>query len=41
MRVIVLMLLLGGCASDRGDQPSSVNMRMNGVYTTFGGGVVR
>ena len=49
MRVVVFLLLLGGCAgggasqpnSDDGSQTGSISTRMNGVYTTMGGVVNR
>ena len=37
MRLLLLLVLLAGCASDEGGQPGSVHARVNGVYTTYGG----
>ena len=37
MRLLVVLLLLTGCATDDGAvQPGSFHTRMDGVYTTFG-----
>ena len=37
MRVLLLVLLLAGCAQDPGGDRSSVTPSVHGAYTTFGG----
>ncbi len=40
MRSLLLLLLLAGCASGEGGQPSSFNTHIDGRYVTMGGVVL-
>ena len=37
MRLLCLLLLLAGCADSEPGEPGSAHVRLNGVYSTFGG----
>ncbi len=37
MRVMLLLLLLGGCEANPNSQPASFNAHVNGSYTAVGG----
>ena len=37
LRLLVLLLLLAGCAQNAPDEPGQVNVHMNGTYMMMGG----